>query len=138
GSAIAGLLMPDMRHGKPQHRTEACDLRRPLELALPRHGADPEPIRLRHDAGQLRDTIQVNQVIGGDQAKIQHWNERLSAGQRPRVLKRRQQVQRLTELIGSVVLERCRLQGWSPLRCAVFNKSNSLTGVNGSEVMKMS
>ena len=107
-AAIACLAMSDMIECCMHQRQAARDEVGEFKLALARHGANAQDISPLFNARQFADTRQIDKMIGLDEAKIHHGDERLSAGKNFGILQRGDKVERLREACRAVIFER----GW--------------------------
>ena len=83
--------MPDMRQRLVYHGAMHGDVLRELDIALARHGADPERIAFDTDIGQFANFVQINQMIRHRVAKIHHRHQRLAARQHAGIVMPREQ-----------------------------------------------
>ena len=78
----------DVKQRLDQDRTGFRDLGAEFNLALTRHRADLEsPVR-HPNARELGDAVQVHDMVGQHETHVQHRHQRLTAGERLRVLER--------------------------------------------------
>src|SRR5262245_15997829 len=57
-----------------------CEHRRNLKLIMTRKRAYPDRIARLRDESELRNTVDIDEDRGSDQAEIEHWYEALPAG----------------------------------------------------------
>ena len=129
-SAIADLRVRNVRQGVRKQRAGRQEGAIPLEIAVAGQRADPNRLPARQrDAGQLIETINIDQHVRPCQAEIHRRNQALAAGEKPGVvaifgLERKRVVQRR----GGNVFE------WSRLHMARSGEASASAWKHGNKV----
>ena len=118
--AVADLEVPDLGHRVGHERTALGDDARLLDGALACHAADGHPAVVDPDVGQAGHLVEVDQVGGPHEAKVQERHQTLPAGQDLRLVAvLGEQRQRLVEGRGRQVFE-----AWW-----LYSRTSTFTGV---------
>ena len=109
GAAIARLPVADEGQRLAHEGTTFANQTATLELALAGHGADPDAAVHFVYERQIRNTVQIDDVIRKHEAHVQHGDQGLTARQHLRILEARQQLAGFADLARLVVLKWRRL-----------------------------
>ena len=81
-AAVAGLAMADMLERLMHDREGARHIVREFEIALPRHGTESAGTVRNGDIGQRFNPVEIDEMVGRHDAKIEHRHQRLPARER--------------------------------------------------------
>ena len=107
----AGLVVTDVAHRLAQQRQGARHQGRLLKFALAGHGAYDDAIALLRHAAELRNAVEIDQVIDPGQAQVEHGHQRLAACDGAGVSAASQHRQRLVQGARQVQMKRCGFHG---------------------------
>ena len=79
-AAVASLPVPEQRQRLAEDRRDEGKLRIDLERALPHDRADRHEISIRDDRAQIRNPVDINEMIRKGKAHVEHRYERLATG----------------------------------------------------------
>src|ERR1700722_3436764 len=129
GPSIARLPMADMPERLGKQWEFFLDDRCVLRRMLPHHRADAQCVAVHLDRIQARHRIEIDQVGGTGETKIEQRHQRLPARQHAGVVQFRQQDEKLRARTRGMIAKRSRLHP------AAFSAANIRAGVMGNSVM---
>ena len=123
GAAVADGEMRHMRHGVGKDRQVPGNQRRGLELKMPRQSTDADARRRVLDERQALNAIDIDEYRRLEQAKIEHRNKTLPAGNDFCIVagtgKRRH---RHVDAVGNNVIKRRRLHNSRMTRTRLYTE----------------
>src|SRR5258708_36821002 len=101
--AVAGLPVSDLQQRLVHDRPARAHRIGKFQIALARHGANLERTLDFADVGQSFHEIEIDDVIGLHEAKVEHWHERLAAREQLGVFELREQSDGLADRFRIVI-----------------------------------